>query len=486
LLSLLLHREAGEVATPPRRGGAVSNSPGRIAPRWRAGAETEGAFTAVQEPMSDLSLGVDFGTTNTVVALAGASRPASLVPLAAPGGVTTAFRSALSFQAPPERPSERQVTAGPWALEAYAEDPAEVRFVQSFKTFAASESFSETQILGRRYRFEDLLSTFLLKLREHAGDGLPPVGRVVIGRPVVFAGASAREGLAIARYETAFRRLGFTDIRYAYEPVGAAFFFARDLAADATVLIGDFGGGTSDFSIVRFERPRTGDAAREIRAQALGRSGVGVAGDAFDYRIIDNLVSPTLGKGSSYRSFGKVLPVPYRYYAAFARWDQLALMRASREMREIRSLERDAVDPEKIARLIEVLDDNLGYQLYRAVSDLKIALSEHEQAQFSFRAGTIVVERDVARAEFEDWIAPELALMDAAVDAALADAGVGAEAIDRVFLTGGTSLTPAVRGLFRRRFAPERIETGAELESIASGLALIGRERNLDRWTSRA
>lgn len=426
-----------------------------------------------------LSLGIDFGTTNTVLALAGPEGPAELVRLDAPGGWATAFRSALGFQAPHERPRERTVTAGPWAIEAYAEDPHEVRFIQSFKTFAASASFSETQILGRRYRFEDLLSAFLLKLREHVDGRLPEPSRIIVGRPVVFAGASASAELALERYETAFRRLGFTEIRYAYEPVGAAFFFARELTTDATVLVGDFGGGTSDFSIMRFER-----SGGSIRAHPLGRSGVGVAGDAFDYRIIDNLVSPALGKGSAYESFGKVLPIPNRYYAAFARWDQLALMRASRDMREIRALERDAVEPEKLGRLIEVLDENLGYPLYRAVSELKIALSSEASAEFRFRAGSIDIGREVGRGEFEAWIAPELSLIDQAVDAALADAGLAADEIDRVFLTGGSSLTPAVREIFRRRFPAERIETGAELESIASGLALIGRERDLARWTT--
>jgi hypothetical chaperone protein len=302
---------------------------------------------------------------------------------------------------------------------------------------------------------------------------------------VTFAGAAPSEPLALARYETAFSRLGFSEILYAYEPVGAAFFFARTLDHDATVLVGDFGGGTSDFSIIRFERAKTGEGAGEIRSTPLGRSGVGVAGDAFDYRIIDRLVSPELGKGSAYESYGKVLPVPNRYYAAFARWDQLALMRASRDMREIRSLLRDAVEPEKIAQLIETLDENYGYHLYRSVSRLKEALSDEDRAEFRFEAGSIRIGREVARTEFEGWIAPELAQIEAAVDAALADANLGPDQIDRVFLTGGSSLVPAVRAIFRRRFAAERIETGAELESIASGLALIGRERDLSRWTMR-
>lgn len=428
-----------------------------------------------------LSLGIDFGTTNTVVALAAPGEAAQLVKFPAPEREIFAFRSALSFHAPPERLSERTVEAGPWAVEAYVEDPLETRFIQSFKTFAASESFTETQIIGRRYLFEDLLSAFLLRLREHAGPAMADLpGRVIVGRPVNFAGASPNPALALSRYEAAFARLGFTEILYAYEPVGAAFFFARELDHDATVLVGDFGGGTSDFSIIRFHRE-----GGEIQAAPLGRSGVGVAGDAFDYRIIDHLVSPELGKGSAYKTFGKVLPIPNRYYSAFARWDQLALMRASRDMREIRRLVREAVEPEKLERLVEVLDENLGYQLYRSVSSLKEALSADETAQFRFAAGSIEIVRNVGRAEFESWIAPELGLIETAVDEALADAGLAPDQIDRVFLTGGSSLVPAVRRIFHRRFDPLRIAAGSELESIASGLALMGWERDLSRWTMR-
>jgi hypothetical chaperone protein len=211
---------------------------------------------------------------------------------------------------------------------------------------------------------------------------------------------------------------------------------------------------------------------------------VGVAGDAFDYRIIDQVVSPELGKGSSYTSFGKVLPIPARYYSTFARWDQLALMRAGRDMREIRRLVREANEPDKIARLVETLDENYGYQLYRSVSTLKEALSFGTAAEFRFQAGSIDIVRDVERSRFESWIAPELGQIDAAIGAALGDAGLKADAIDRIFLTGGSSLVPAVRALFQKRFDPDLIETGAELESIASGLALMAREPDLSGWAA--
>lgn len=432
------------------------------------------------------TIGVDFGTTNTVVSLTHGDDEARLVRFSIDNRDLFAFRSALSFhsvQGVGGQADERVVEAGPWAIEAYLEDPLETRFIQSFKTFAASQAFTETRILDKRYLFEDLLAAFLLRLKDHAAGqlgALPP--RIIVGRPVTFAGSSPNESLALTRYEEAFRRLGFSDIRYAYEPVGAAFFFARQLRQDATVLVADFGGGTSDFSLVRFER----DVDGALRSTPLSRSGVGVAGDAFDYRIIDQLVSPALGKGSEYRSFSNRLPIPQRYYAAFARWDQLALLRASKDMRDIRALERTAVEPEKIAALIEVLDGNHGYALYRSVSALKETLSRETEATFRFSAGSVEIERRVERTAFETWIAPELTAIEAAVAEALDRANLSEAGVDRVFLTGGSSFVPAVREIFSRRFGAAKIESGGEFESIASGLALIGREADLDLWTMRA
>ena len=427
------------------------------------------------------AIGIDFGTTNTVISAIGDDGHAHLISFPTDSGEIVAFRSALSFHAPPEEPSGRVVEAGPWAIEAYVEEPLETRFIQSFKSYAASPLFQDTRILGRRYCFEDLLSTFLLRLRAHSGGGMDQLPKTaIVGRPVNFAGARPDPALALERYQTAFTRLGFSDVRYVHEPVAAAFFFARRLKGEATVLVGDFGGGTSDFSIVRFRH--TGD---DLQSTPLANAGVGVAGDAFDYRIIDHLVSPELGRGSSYKAFDNVLPIPNRYYTAFARWEQLALLRASRDMRDIRGLLRTALEPRKIASLVEILDDNHGYRLYQSVSRLKEALSESSSARFKFNAGSVRIEKTVERAEFESWISPELSAIEKAVDEALRRAGLGPEAIDRVFLTGGSSFVPAVRRLFANRFGEAKLESGGELVSIATGLAYLGLEPDLDVWSER-
>ena len=430
--------------------------------------------------MGEAAIGIDFGTTNTVVALAGADGEARLTQFAHDNEQLAPFRSALAFHAAIDDPRERVVEAGPWAIDAYVEEPLETRFIQSFKTYAASPLFVHTNVLGRWFRFEDLLSAFLLRMLAHGGADLADLPkRLIVGRPVNFAGQRADPGLALSRYRTAFGRLGFTDIRYAYEPVAAAFFFARQLKGDATVMVADFGGGTSDFSIVRFRRE-----GGEVRSKALANAGAPVAGDAFDYRIIDQLVSPELGKGTSYRAFDHVLPIPARYYAAFARWDQLALLRASRDMRDIRGLRRTALAPEKIARLVEILDHNHGYRLYQAVSRLKESLSDQAEAVFRFEAGDVSISKPVRRAEFEAWIAPELAAIAAAADEAIAKAGVSREQIDKVFLTGGSSFVPAVRRLFADRFGEAKLESGGELVSIATGLALIGAQTDTAEWAT--
>jgi hypothetical chaperone protein len=256
----------------------------------------------------------------------------------------------------------------------------------------------------------------------------------------------------------------------ALEPAAAGHRFAQGLDRPATVLVADFGGGTSDFSLLRF------DPGPPRRVTALGQAGVGVAGDAFDYRIIDRVVSPLLGKGGSYRVTGTDLPIPPSWYTSFARWHLLSLMRAPRVIRDIEAVARTADHPERLHRLVRLVQDEAGYALYRAVSGAKAALSGAEAVELRFAHADFEVVAPILRCDFEGWIAPELARIEAAVDAALVDAKVAPEAVDRVFLTGGTSLVPAVRRLFTTRFGEDRVVAGGEFVSVAEGLALMGQD----------
>lgn len=426
------------------------------------------------------AIGVDFGTTNTVVAIADAEGNVRPVRFSHAEVAHEIFRSALCYEDIPGSPRRIETSAGPFAIEQFLATPHEHRFIQSFKSFAASPLFTSTQIFGKRFTYEDILSGFLTLLRRHAGEALSGMDNlpVIAGRPVEFVGAAPDPALAITRMDASYTRAGFPAMRYAYEPVGAAFFFARRLQADATILVADFGGGTSDFSLMRFRKTAKG----AISAEPLGHSGVGVAGDAFDFRIIDNVVAPRLGKGGSYRTGDKLLPIPGQHYGQFAQWHQLAMLKSPRVLAELRKLARDAEDPDAIEDFITVIEMDLGFGLYRAVSDAKTALSSADRTELVFDMEGVRVREAITRRDFENWIAPELSQIDAALDRVFAVSGLKPAEIDQVFMTGGSSFVPALRSLFEARFGAQRLATGDQLQSIASGLALIGLEADPGQW----
>lgn len=439
-----------------------------------------------------LAIGLDFGTTNTVVALAGgdaASAGARVLPFhlksAVDGRGYSTFRSAMCFwEEESDAAQDLRFDAGPWAIERFIDDPLDCRFLQSFKTFAASKSFAETHIHGRKFTFEDLLAAFIGQLRMHAGDALAALPKhLVCGRPVAFAGVNPDQTLALERYEKALQRVGFEQITYVYEPVAAAYYFAQRLTKAATVLVADFGGGTSDFSIIRFE-----PTAGALKSIPLAHSGVAVAGDVFDYRILEHAILPQIGHRAQYKSIDKILEVPTHYHHRFAQWNQLALMKSPAVLRELREYLRYAIERDGLAKFITIIENDLGYPLYKSVADAKAALSNSATTQMEFRASDygydLSLSATIERAAFESWIADDLQKIEDAVDEALGEARMDASEIDRVFLTGGSSFVPAVRAIFDQRFDPAKIETGDQLESIAYGLALIAQSDNPAIWAA--
>ena len=426
-----------------------------------------------------VALGLDFGTTNTVAALADGAGNSRLVEFAGAEATGPVFRSALCFWEEEQGWNGIAHEAGPWAIVEYLQSPLDSRFVQSFKTVAASPLFERALIFNRPFRFEDLGRLLLQKLVAHAGGRLDDrPARVVVGRPVEYAGARPDPALARQRYDLMFRDFG-TELLYVHEPLGAAFSYAARLTEPATILVADFGGGTTDFSLVR-----VGEPGAPRRCAPLASAGVGIAGDRFDQRIVERLVLPLLGKGGRYRSMGKVLDIPGGYFAEFADWSRLAMMRNRRKLDELRRLRRDALEPEPISRMIALIEHEQGFPLYDAVGRLKRALSDAEHAEFRFSGEGVQIAAEVRRADFEHWIADDLRRIEAALDTALVRASAAERDIDRVFLTGGSSLIPAIRTMFERRFGPDRIATGGELTSIAHGLALIGEQANPAEWAA--
>jgi hypothetical chaperone protein len=417
-------------------------------------------------------LGIDFGTTNSVFAVLDTVTGEVTTRRFSVGGETyDVFRTILCFWS--DQVAGRinlRHAAGPAAILAYLDEPLDSRLVMSPKTYLASKNFTATNLFGRSFTLEQLIGLFLRDLFGAAE--LDTAGlHIVAGRPVRFAGEQADDALGQTRLRAAFAEAGFSSIDLALEPEAAGYRFTRALNGPATVLVGDFGGGTSDFSVLRFEP----GAATPITA--LGRAGIGIAGDSFDARIMDRVVAPLLGKGSTYKPWGTALPVPAEWYTAFARWHRLSMMRSPRTMRDIAEIRRTAEHPERLDHLVSLIEDEQGYSLYRAVSDVKAALSAADTATLRFDHAGFSINQPIARSEFESWITPELKRLDATITDALTASNLTGDAIDRVFLTGGTAFVPAVRSLFDQRFGADRVSGGGEFVSVAEGLALIGAER---------
>jgi hypothetical chaperone protein len=423
-------------------------------------------------------IGIDFGTTNSSVALATGGANVELVRFPAGGAFTEAYRSLLYLEHHKERGRMTiKSWTGPRAIEQYLEAETKGRLIQSLKSYLTSHSLTTTDVFGHRRTLEELIARILGDLREQAERQFGvPIRNAMVGRPVRYVGAETEEDntFAMERLRKAFLTAGYESVDFEMEPVAAAYFYQSTLDHEELILIGDFGGGTSDFSLLR-----VGPKVRRAE-DFLGNSGVGLAGDAFDAKIVRNLVSPRLGAGSMARAHEKVLPaVPNWVYAKLERWHHLSFLRTRAVLNMLHSTKAQAFEPEQIAALIHLIEEDLGYHLHAAVQRTKCRLSEAEEAEFHFVDGALEIRAAVRRADFEEWIGDDVHTLEQCIDRLLTGSGVKSADVDAVFLTGGTSFVPAVRRIFDTRFGAERVRSGNEFTSVARGLALRAAEAGI-------
>lgn len=419
-------------------------------------------------------LGIDFGTTNSSIAKVDEQGRLQLLHFPAAAGLTDAYRSLLYLEQTKNKSrSHLHSWSGPEGIERYLAAEPKGRLIQSLKSYLSSRTLTGTEVFGRRQHLEDLVARILADLRSHAERHFGcPVRAAMVGRPVHFVGAesAADDAFALERLRESFSRAGFTHVDFEFEPVAAAHHYATTLTNEQLVLIGDFGGGTSDFSLLRLY-PQ--GSAHNAHSELLATSGIGLAGDAFDARLVRHLVSPHLGAGTLEKSGDKTLvAVPNWVYIRLEHWHHLSFLRTRSVTEMLRAARARAFEPQKIAALCELIEADLGFQLHQSVQRTKFALSSQDHSTFQFHHHGLDLRASVSRAEFESWIAPELSAIERAVSEVMTQSRVDDSAVNHVFLTGGTSLVPAVRRIFERRFGADRISTGDEFTSVASGLAL--------------
>ncbi|MBB3936466.1 Hsp70 family protein [Aureimonas phyllosphaerae] len=417
--------------------------------------------------MSASFAGLDFGTTNSTLSLCAPGGAPRLLPVE---GDHLTIPSALFFSL-----EDGQTYFGRRAVFEYV-DGAEGRFMRALKSILGSSLMKETTQVGRqRMSFEALIGTFLEHLRktlERESDA--PVDRIVLGRPVRFVDESdAADQEAEDQLASAARAQGFAHVEFQYEPVAAALYFESGMNAEQVALVVDIGGGTSDFSILRLgpERARRPDRADDI----LGTTGVHVGGTDFDRLLNIARMQPLLGLGSTTADGKRTLPV--WYFNDFATWHRINTLYTPKVLADIRSLAKEAAEPEKLKRMEHMLAHRSGHRLAGAVERAKIALTHEEEATISLRESGLTLEAPVTRAEFEAATAELVERIDGAIAASLQLAGIGPEAIETVILTGGGAQVPAVARAATARFPEARVALSDAFGSVGLGLGLDAARR---------
>ena len=262
------------------------------------------------------------------------------------------------------------------------------------------------------------------------------------------------------------KRVGFRNVEFVYEPIAAAYHYEESATREEIVLIADIGGGTSDFTVLRIgpERRILSDRTNDILANA----GVRVGGTDFDTLLSLDAVMPALGLGT--QLIKKDLPLPRAVYFELATWATINFAYTWRNERELAELVLQAREPDKVGRLLKLVRERLGHRLAFAVEDAKMALSDAQGATLGLGFLEPGLEISCTRAGFEQAIAARTDRLYRTARECLASASLGGDAIDTIFLTGGSSRVPAVRAAIARAAPAARLASGSDLLSVALGL----------------
>lgn len=417
----------------------------------------------------NIAFGLDFGTSNSVLAVPehGAVKIIDIDPHSVSQKM---LKSVLYFG------EDNIPVIGQDAVDQYLVDSLG-RFIQSIKTFLPSKSFADTYIGGKRYHLEDLISIILSEIKRRGEVFVGHrVDAVVMGRPVVFSEDKELDALAESRLKKAAMQSGFTDVQFVYEPMAAMRAYENSLqeSEEKLVFMGDFGGGTSDFVIMRL-KGGTNALVEDRTEDILAIGGVYVAGDAFDSAIMWHKLAKHFGRGAKTRSStpGQILDAPVWLTHTLCQWHMIPRLRDRKTLQVINSLIGVSEEDKRVlGNLHTLVVENLGYELFQAIEKTKCELSSQSTSIISFEKGEVRIHEEITRQEFEDLAREEFGKIEACVDDVLMRAGVLPTEIDTVVLTGGSSFIPKIRKIFLDRFTEDRMFDADAFTSVAYGLGL--------------
>jgi len=410
-------------------------------------------------------LGVDFGTSNSA---AGVARDGKPILIALEGDEMT-LPTAVFFDF-----DAKKMLIGSAAGKALLAGE-EGRYMRALKSLLGAPLMREKRnLLGEKLDFIDIVSRFLKRLKQAAeAQTGETYSHALSGRPVRFHGDDARNAQAEVDLREAYLRAGFEDVTFMYEPEAAALANRSLLAPDDLGLIVDIGGGTSDFTLFR-----NGIDSIDI----LASHGVRLGGTDFDRVVSLETVMPLFGRGSQIRHAfgGDTHAAPATIFNDLATWQKIPFLYAPDSRRLVKDLAQYAVEPEKFARLVSVLGDELGHDIAFAVEAGKIAANTEGTGKINLG----IVERGLIAAldgaGIEELLSPLTGQMAEAALATVAQAGFAPEDVTHLVFVGGSSLMHVTRDSLSTVFNHADVHHGSALTAIVDGLSLASAGRRVE------
>ena len=417
--------------------------------------------------MASYVAGIDFGTSNSSAAITNGGVP-RLVDVE--NGRNT-IPTALYF---PEKSSE--VFYGRTAQQKYVDSETGGRFMRSMKRILGTPLMdSSTQINGHMVKFDDIIGAFVSYMKQKIdASANENVESVVMGRPVHFRDNDpAADDKAQQELKQIARKAGFKNVCFQYEPIAAAFAHEQKINSEKLACVIDIGGGTSDFTVIRLspENRNKADRTKDV----LANTGVRIGGNDFDKNLSLNAFMPVLGMGTDYKVYGKVLSIPNSIYINLSTWNQVNDVYNYKTLNLVKGYQTWALEPEKLARLYQVVQNRLGHINLNYVEKAKIALSKDLSIESILDFLSDKPSIYITREEFNNSISNDVEKIEKFLSECILQAGVKNKDIDLVILTGGSTEVPRVSEIATKFFPNAEVSAGDKLSSVGMGLAYDAR-----------
>lgn len=411
--------------------------------------------------MSEVFCGIDFGTSNSSIAIASSQKSPMLVRLE---GKSSVIPSAIFYENGTSYPY-----LGMAAMNAFVQG-REGRLMRSLKRVLGTDLMnSGTYLNGKTVKFENVLAQFISHLKQRAEEQSESnTSSVVMGRPIHFRDNDPKGDKQAEKelMEIAIKA-GFKNVVFQYEPIAAAFAHEKYVEGEELACVIDIGGGTSDFSIIRIGKQRI--ALQDRRSDLLASSGVRIGGNDFDKDLCLNSFMPVLGYKTTYGA--KNLPVPSSQYFDLAEWSKVNSVYSYSNRKIITEVLSNAHQPQLYGRLLEVINKECGHNVLNKVEKIKIELTDRSEASTTLGFLNAKPQISVLRSHLENAISQDVFRIGKSIEDCLKQAQIKAEQVGMIVLTGGSTEIPYVRQQLCSYFPHAEISDSDKLSSVGLGLA---------------